>query len=230
MKSLDLIKKSKYLSLVLRHDPGKINIVLDENGWAQTSDLIKALGWKMSDLEEVVENNDKKRFEFDQYKKRIRASQGHSVEVDLGYKEREPPEFLYHGTSRDNYESIRKQGLLKMDRHDVHLFDDKARALDIANKRRRNPGVLTIKAKAMVADGYKFKLSTNNVWLTEIVPTGYLDIHICGATDGTSDCALRHYCTLPPNHGGTNHEHSHPLGEPGCAHSSWPVSRTSRDG
>jgi putative RNA 2'-phosphotransferase len=174
MESKDLVRKSKYLSLILRHDPGKAGLTLDEQGWVSVNTLLKAIKWELSELKEVVDNNDKKRFEFSEDGRRIRASQGHSIDVDLGYEIIEPPEFLYHGTSRDNNKGISELGLLKMERHDVHLFDDKDRALDIAKKRRRNPCVLTISAKQMSADGYQFKLSTNNVWLTETVPPKYL--------------------------------------------------------
>jgi putative RNA 2'-phosphotransferase len=174
MESKELIKRSKYLSLILRHDPSKAGLTLDEQGWVSVNNLLKSIKWNLSELEEVVEKNDKKRFEFSENKKNIRASQGHSIDVDLGYEIIEPPEFLYHGTSNENNKRISELGLLKMERHDVHLFDDKDKALDIAKKRRRNPCVLTISAKQMSADGYQFKRSTNNVWLTETVPPKYL--------------------------------------------------------
>jgi putative RNA 2'-phosphotransferase len=169
-----LVKKSKYLSLILRHNPGKVNITLDEHGWVSIDILLKAIKWELQELSEVVENNDKKRFEFNEDKTKIRASQGHSIDVDLDYEIKTPPEFLYHGTSRDNIDSIRKSGLLRMSRHDVHMFDDYLFALDIAEKRRKNPVVLIIDAKEMVSDGYHFKLSTNNVWLTNTVLPKYL--------------------------------------------------------
>jgi putative RNA 2'-phosphotransferase len=174
MEPKELINKSKYLSLILRHNPAKVNLTLDDHGWVSVNALLKSIGWKLPDLVEVVDKNDKKRFEFNENGKKIRASQGHSIDVDLGYETKEPPEFLYHGTSRDNSKDISERGLLKMDRHDVHLFDDKEKALDIASKRRRNHCVLTINAKQMSEDGFKFKLSTNNVWLTETVPPKYL--------------------------------------------------------
>jgi putative RNA 2'-phosphotransferase len=174
MESKELVKKSKYLSLILRHDPAKANLTLDEHGWVLVNTLLKSIGWGLFELVEVVQENDKKRFEFSENGKKIRASQGHSVYVDLGYEIKEPPEFLYHGTSSDNNKSISERGLLKRDRHDVHLFDDKDKAFDIAKNRRRNHCVLTISAKQMSEDGFQFRLSTNNVWLTETVPPKYI--------------------------------------------------------
>jgi len=170
----DLVKRSKFLSLILRHDPGKANISLDEQGWVSVDILLKAIKWELFELVEVVDTNDKKRFEFSENGKKIRASQGHSIDVDLGYETKEPPELLYHGTSRDNFKAISDSGLLKMERHDVHMFDNYKQALDVATGRRRNPAVVTIAAQEMFANGYKFKLSTNNVWLTDVVPPRYL--------------------------------------------------------
>jgi len=174
MLSKAITKKSKYLSLLLRHDPGQAGLTLDNAGWTYVRALLHAVGWSMAELEEIVSTDEKKRYEFDQYKTKIRASQGHSVDVDLGYEIKVPPEYLYHGTSRDNLSDIKSKGLLKMDRHDVHMFADKDLALDIAKKRRKNPVVLTISSGKMSTDGFQFKLSTNNVWLVERVPPPYL--------------------------------------------------------
>ena len=171
------IKRSKLLSLILRHDPGAFGLTLDEAGWLDVSSLLKAVSYmSFEDLEEIVTNNDKKRFEFNEDRTRIRASQGHSIEVDLGYEEREPPETLYHGTSNRLIDLIFESGgLHKMERHHVHLSADLDTALRVA-RRRTSPVVLTVRASAMHANGFKFYLSTNGVWLTDTVPKSYLTV------------------------------------------------------
>ena len=174
MDAKALVKRSKYLSLILRHNPGKVGLVLDSAGWTSVSDLLKAVGWTFFELTEVVAKNDKKRFEFSEDKRKIRASQGHSIEVDLEYAVSDPPDLLYHGTSRNHFDSIREKGLLKMDRHDVHLFADEAKALEVATKRRPKPAVLAVQAQVMVCNGYLFRVSTNQVWLIETVPPEYI--------------------------------------------------------
>ena len=118
-------KISKFLSLVLRHKPETIGLDLDENGWAETQVLLEKLANNnkkidFRTLEEVVANNDKKRFAFNADKTKIRASQGHSIKVELGYAAVEPPEMLFHGTATRFLDSIQKQGLLKGNRHQVH--------------------------------------------------------------------------------------------------------------
>lgn len=170
---------SKFLSLVLRHSPETIGLKLDENGWADVKELIEKCNKKGERLDAelldyVVENNDKKRFAFNEDKTKIRASQGHSISVELDLAEAEPLEYLYHGTVAKFMESIRKEGLKKMSRQHVHLSKDKETATKVAS-RRGVPQILTVRSGAMYRDGFKFYLSENNVWLTDEVPAKYIE-------------------------------------------------------
>lgn len=168
---------SKFLSLILRHEPEKVGITLDEAGWVPVDELLDALGahhhrLTLEELQEVVDTNDKKRFTIqDGF---IRANQGHSIQVDLQLPESVPPDCLYHGTVPRFLDSIRGKGLLKGERHDVHLSPDRETAVRVG-KRRGLPHILTVKAKEMHADGFKFYLSANGVWLTDHVPPKYLE-------------------------------------------------------
>ena len=173
-----LVRTSRFLSLVLRHDPGRIGIELDENGWTPVSSLLEkmaAAGRRISraTLEEVVATNDKRRFAFSEDGERIRASQGHSVAVDLDLTAVVPPETLFHGTATRSVESIRAQGLQSRSRQHVHLSADETTATKVG-ARHGKPVVLTVQAGAMHADGHKFYLSANGVWLTDVVPPQYL--------------------------------------------------------
>lgn len=172
-------KISKFLSLVLRHQPEIINLNLDENGWTSVDELITKSkrdsyqGFTFEELEEIVETNDKKRFIFNEDKTRIRANQGHSVDIDLALKPQQPPEFLYHGTAETNMDSILEKGIEKRNRQHVHLSQD----LETANKvgmRHGKPVILMIKTKEMFDDGIEFYLSENNVWLTDFVDAKYI--------------------------------------------------------
>jgi putative RNA 2'-phosphotransferase len=169
---------SKFLSLVLRHEPKKINIQLDENGWVDVDELIikmnqhkMQLDFKL--LEEVVVTNDKQRFSFNEDLTKIRANQGHSIEIDLALDSAEPPANLYHGTVEKFIESIRQTGLQKMSRQHVHL----SKIIETAEKvgsRRGKPVILTIATGEMFRDGYLFYLSKNGVWLCNDVPAKYI--------------------------------------------------------
>lgn len=170
---------SKFLSFVLRHEPGAIGIELDRNGWVEIDRVVAqcvAHGKAVSrDLvEEVVATSAKQRFAISDDGRRIRASQGHSVPVELGYEPAEPPELLFHGTVRGSLSSIRAEGLLKQNRHHVHLSRDVATARTVG-ARRGKPVVLRIAAGRMHRDGHVFFQSANGVWLTERVPPAYIE-------------------------------------------------------
>jgi putative RNA 2'-phosphotransferase len=104
----------------------------------------------------------------------IRASQGHSVDVDLQYAPQEPPELLYHGTATRFVEEIRRDGLQRMKRHDVHLSAETKMTLQVGG-RHGKPVLLTIRAGEMHRDGFAFRCSANGVWLVEQVPQQYIN-------------------------------------------------------
>lgn len=174
------VQDSKFLSSVLRHNPGKIGIELDAAGWVDVDVLLAALKRRgrridRSRLDYVVANNNKKRFEFDESGMRIRASQGHSVPVDLGYAPSVPPETLYHGTATSSLDSIFSEGLRPGSRHHVHLSVDVETATKVGS-RHGKPAVLLVAAARMHEDGREFFRSTNGVWLTEHVAPRYLSL------------------------------------------------------
>ena len=169
---------SKFLSLVLRHAPEKIDLQLDEGGWANVDELLQKMNKEgklvnMEILELVVESNNKKRFSFSEDKKLIRANQGHSIKIDHGFEAITPPEFLYHGTAEKNLQSILRSGLDKRKRHHVHLSEDKETAIDVGG-RHGKPIVLIIKAQEMHVKGHEFYRSENGVWLTDHVPVDFI--------------------------------------------------------
>ena len=172
------VRTSKFLSLVLRHDPGRIGLVLDEAGWAEVDALLAAAAahgvpLTREELREIVATSDKKRFALSSDGARIRANQGHSVEVDLQLPPCEPPERLYHGTVDAALPGIREQGILRGQRHHVHLSADVPTAEQVG-RRRGAPVILTVRAADMHAAGHLFYQSANGVWLTEQVPARFI--------------------------------------------------------
>lgn len=169
---------SKFLSLVLRHDPQKAGLILDEAGWIPVDELLAGCAragvtFSREELQIVVTENDKKRFAFSPDGARIRASQGHSIEVELEYEPLVPPEVLFHGTADRFLASIRQSGLLKQSRNHVHLSLDRDTAVKVGTRHGR-PVVLTVSAGKMHEAGHVFYRSANGVWLTEHVPTEFL--------------------------------------------------------
>ena len=175
-------KISKFLSYVLRHRPDSIGLVLDANGWAQVSDLIArapsaSIELTETALKEVVSSNAKQRFAFNDDFTKIRANQGHSIEIDLAIESKQPPEFLYHGTATRFLYSIRQQGLIKISRQHVHLSPDEATAITVG-QRHGKPVVLRILAGEMHRAGKIFFLSNNGVWLTDAVEQDFIEFPI----------------------------------------------------
>jgi putative RNA 2'-phosphotransferase len=173
-----MVRISKRMSLHLRHAPERIGIELEPGGWVDVERFLTALrahGFRVSraELDEVVRQNDKQRFAFDESGGRIRASQGHSVEVDLELAPVDPPAILYHGTAERFLSKIEDAGLLPMSRHHVHLSADVDTATKVGTRHGR-PVVLLVDAAAMAGAGHVFHISANRVWLTGTVPARYL--------------------------------------------------------
>jgi putative RNA 2'-phosphotransferase len=173
-----LIRMSKYLSKHLRHRPDRLGLTLEPGGWVSVSALLAACRRSsfpitLPELEEVVERNDKRRFSFDDARQRIRAQQGHSVEIDLQLPRATPPPVLFHGTNDRALGEIWLHGLRPMGRHHVHLSNDVATATRVG-ARRGKPVVLAVAAERMASDGHAFFITDNGVWLVAAVPPDYL--------------------------------------------------------
>jgi putative RNA 2'-phosphotransferase len=171
---------SKFMSLVLRHQPETAKLTLEPGGWVLIDDLLAGAAdagcrFTREELEEVVERCDKQRFRIDETDTKIRANQGHSTEVDLQLEPAEPPAELFHGTPERNLDAVLRDGLFKMARHHVHLSPDTQTATKVGS-RRGKPVILVIDAAKMRADGHVFYCSANGVWLVEHVPPQYLRV------------------------------------------------------
>ncbi len=177
----EITQISKFLSLVLRHKPETIGIELDENGWTDVDMLLTKLkvnnfNIDLETLKFVVETNAKQRFAFNDAFSKIRANQGHSVEVDLGIKSQKPPEILFHGTGANSVSSILQTGLEKKGRNHVHLSKDIDTAI-MVGQRHGKSFVFEVLSLEMYNNNFEFYLSENGVWLTEHVPVKYLRHH-----------------------------------------------------
>jgi putative RNA 2'-phosphotransferase len=178
MTDKNIILTSKFLSLILRHEPERVGLKLDRAGWVGVTELLEAVNRNgvsltLDQLKHVVAINDKKRFAFSEDGMRIRASQGHSIEVDLQYERQTPPELLYHGTPVRFVESIRTTGLNKGQRHHVHLSPDPQTAAKVG-QHRGHPVVLAIRSGEMHRQGHLFYRSANGVWLVDHVPPAFI--------------------------------------------------------
>ena len=179
MNDKETVRTSKFLSLILRHEPERVGLKLGDAGWIGVDELLKAVNshgvsLTLDELKHIVATSDKKRFAFSEDGRRIRASQGHSVEVDLQYPPQTPPELLYHGTATRFLDAIRQHGLQNMQRHDVHLSAETRVTLQVGG-RHGKAVLLTIRAGDMHRAGFVFRCSANGVWLVDHVPPQFIE-------------------------------------------------------
>jgi len=176
----NLVSLSKFVSLILRHEPQRIGLTLDAQGWAGVEELLAAAArhgtvLTRENLESIVAQNEKQRFAFSDDGQRIRARQGHSIDVNLELACQTPPDILFHGTATRFLESIRATGLEARSRQHVHLSHDEATAMQV-RQRHGKPVVLKVRAGQMHAVGHQFFLSENHIWLTAAVPVEFLEL------------------------------------------------------
>ena len=172
------VKLGRFLSLVLRHNPGAAGISLDGHGWADVEELLAGVnrtGRRIdkNTLERIVRENNKQRYAFNEDHTKIRANQGHSVPVELDLREAQPPVRLYHGTAVRFLGSIRREGITRQSRQQVHLSAETKTAWQVG-ARHGAPVVLVVDAGAMAREGRRFWLSENGVWLCEEVPWRFI--------------------------------------------------------
>lgn len=180
---MDNKKLSIFLSLLLRHKPEKIGLHIEKYGaWANIDELIEKINNNSKYeidrglLEEIVREDEKQRYKISDDGKKIRASQGHSIDVIIDMEIKRPPEILFHGTPVENVDSILQKGILKGTRNYVHLSKDIQTALTVGSRKHKQPAVFNVRAGDMHNDGYIFYLSENNVWLTDFVPKDYIEL------------------------------------------------------
>ncbi|ENY8552384.1 TPA: RNA 2'-phosphotransferase [Clostridioides difficile] len=173
-------KLSIFISLILRHKPETIGIKLDDYGYADVNELIEKINntgrnINIEILEQIVKEDNKQRYSFNDDRSKIRANQGHSINVNVELRELEPPRFLYHGTATRFLDNIKKEGIISKSRLYVHLSNDIDTAVHVG-KRHGISIVLKINTGKMYENGYKFYLSENNIWLCEYIPFKYVEI------------------------------------------------------
>lgn len=173
---MSLKNKSKYLSLLLRHQPEKANLNIDENGWVSIDQLLDNTDFEFYELCQIVDEDNKGRYEICENEEFIRAVQGHSIKTvkNPGLAEETPPDILYHGTSLEILDIIKKEGLKKMNRNHVHLSKDIETAEIVAKRRKGKYVILEIQADHMRAENFKFYKAKNGVWLVDSVPPKYI--------------------------------------------------------
>lgn len=170
---------SKFLCVLLRHDPSAAGLTVNEHGWADVGELIDCVsrtGWPIDreTLERIVREDDKSRYCFSADRSMIRCNHGHTFPVDLELPAVQPPETLLHGTGDGFAASIEEKGLLRKTRMYVHLTEERATAVSVGARHGR-PVIFCVRSGELARDGYEFFRSASGIWLTDHVPAKYLE-------------------------------------------------------
>jgi putative RNA 2'-phosphotransferase len=171
-----LMVLSKFMILVLRHKPFNFGLTPDQYGFVSMEDLLCVLrnryqDVQCSDIETVVANCPKNRFETKG--QNIRARYGHSIDVKLDKEPMQPPEFLFFSTISSREEDIFREGIKPMSRKYVHLSINKHEAWEVGRRKTKNPIVLNVKAREAFQKGVKF-YDMGGVVLTQIIPSEFV--------------------------------------------------------
>jgi putative RNA 2'-phosphotransferase len=187
-------RKSKFLALVLRHNPALIGLSMDRHGWVSVDEFLKNCAshgapfkyqgkpYTRTELTDIVAKDDKGRFEFDNSKTKIRAVHGHSVDLEMDRPSEVPLSTLYHGTTGRFLDGIFSDGLMPMKRRFVHLSETVEQALNVGG-RHGEPLLLVIAAGELHKRGKDFFRSESGVWLTDHVPPEYIQVAERGVSE-----------------------------------------------
>ena len=126
---------SKFMSGLLRHFPDEYDLNYTSNGWFCLTEVIDCINnenntnMTLEDIQSIINESSKNRYEIDIDKNIIRASYGHSIDITMdSYNTSDIPTYLYHGTAQSNLNSIMDSGLIPQNRNKVHLTDSKSEA------------------------------------------------------------------------------------------------------
>ena len=169
---------SKQLSYILRHNPGSHDLSMNKQGWVDVQALVNAININIAMLVSVVKEDKKGRFEFSPNGHLIRATQGHSVDVDLGLAViLFHAAKVYHGTATRFLDSIIAEGLKPGSRQHVHMITDPNKAREVGT-RHGVPVVIEVNIQALIDDTSQLVYESSNGYiLTEHVPPKYLKIY-----------------------------------------------------
>lgn len=170
----------RILALVLRHAPEKFGVDMDINGWVNARELSEAIGkqrrhyhWLRAWHFEAIANADEKgRYQVEN--EMMRATYGHSIELDLDLPTDDIPEVLYYPCETEEVETLLEYGITAGDRKNVHLSRSIRNAMDAGHVRIHRPAIVEVDTARAIADGHTIYRAGTTVFLTDEVPGEYL--------------------------------------------------------
>lgn len=180
MNKEELDSLGRTMAGVLRHFPQRFKLDMDEQGWVKLYSFVEAIKarrrgyhWlRVHHIQAIVETDDKGRYQIKSGM--LRATYGHSIDVDLDLPTDDIPKKLFYPTTEEEIDILLENGLHPADRRKVHLSRTRKDA-EIAGKFRVNePVIIEINAKQAIEDDIIIKKAGKTVFIVDEVPAKYL--------------------------------------------------------
>jgi putative RNA 2'-phosphotransferase len=180
MNDQELEQIGRTMAGVLRHFPEKFELRMDDQGFVSLRDFVNALRnqsrrnhWiRPHHIIAIIETDPKGRYQVSN--DMIRATYGHSIELNLRLPTDNIPDKLYYPTTPEEADIILETGLKPSDRKKVHLSKTYQDALNAGRVRTEAPIILEINAKAAIIDGIVIQQAGKTVYLAPEIPSSYL--------------------------------------------------------
>jgi len=182
MSSRERDSTARKLALVLRHAPEKFDLEMDINGWIDVRDITRKFKesnrrqhWmRPHHIRAISETDPKGRYEVKG--NMMRATYGHTVEIELDLPTLEIPDSLYFPCNPEESDNLLEVGLNPGDRLHVHLSSSIKSAATAGRFHMKNPAIIEIDSARMVASGETIWHAGVTVYLSESVPPDFLSI------------------------------------------------------
>lgn len=180
MSEQELERIGRTMAGALRHFPDKFGLTMDEQGFVPMREFIFAMKkynpryhWlRPHHIIALIETDPKGRYQSSN--DLIRATYGHSLELDLRLPTENIPDQLYYPTTEEEADIVLETGLKPSDRKLVHLSKTYHDAFNAGRVRTEAPIILEIDARAAIADGLEIQKAARTVYLIREVPAQFL--------------------------------------------------------
>lgn len=180
MNDEEVDQLGRIMAGVLRHFPERFTLTMDSHGWIEVRSIVDAVRARRNQfhwlrphhIKALAATDPKGRYQCEN--ERVRATYGHSIELDLDLPTDNIPNELYYPATEEEVGIILETGLKPSDRKHVHLSLTPDNATDAGAHRTEKPVILRINAEGAIRSGIVIKRAGKTVFITKEIPAEYL--------------------------------------------------------
>ncbi|MDR3283044.1 MAG: RNA 2'-phosphotransferase [Candidatus Methanoplasma sp.] len=180
MNDVEVEKMGRLMAGILRH--GKYDLPMDSQGFVDVCDIIAVakdrnprMKWlKTHHIEALVETDPKGRYQMSGSD--VRATYGHTIELDLKLPTDDIPETLYYPTTEEERDTLMEVGIFPSDRAMVHLSATYRDAFKAGSVRIEDPIILAVDTVGCIDAGIEIGKAARTVYLCDQVPSDFLSV------------------------------------------------------